>query len=139
MFAIVVHAFACLGGIFFGNDQGVTGGILAMKIFLSDICACHDSNSYGNGTSDIATLHPNRLSFMILYNALFPVGCFLVPLPVALSLTRRAYDSQYLLLHRYMYASLHSNRWTHFFGCDRSYHSRHWCGSLFIFGTYFWY
>ncbi|KAG6576205.1 Major Facilitator Superfamily (MFS) [Phytophthora cinnamomi] len=37
-YAIIVCIFASLGGIFFGYDQGVTGGVLVMESFLNDFC-----------------------------------------------------------------------------------------------------
>ncbi|KAF4045367.1 Sugar (and other) transporter [Phytophthora infestans] len=37
-YAIIVCAFASLGGFFFGYDQGVTSGVLIMDSFLNDYC-----------------------------------------------------------------------------------------------------
>ncbi|EQC33655.1 hypothetical protein SDRG_08759, partial [Saprolegnia diclina VS20] len=45
VYAIVVCVFASLGGIFFGYDQGVTGGVLVMDSFLNDFCIGYDGNS----------------------------------------------------------------------------------------------
>eukprot|EP00808_Paulinella_micropora_P022733 g88.t1 len=37
-YAIVSCIFASLCGLFFGYDQGVTGGVLVMPSFLNDFC-----------------------------------------------------------------------------------------------------
>ena len=44
--AIIVCLFASLGGIFFGYDQGVTGGVLVMYNFVFDYWVGYGGNTY---------------------------------------------------------------------------------------------
>ncbi|EQC33648.1 hypothetical protein SDRG_08752 [Saprolegnia diclina VS20] len=74
-YAIVVCVFASLGGIFFGYDQGVTGGVLVMDSFLNDFCVDYDGNSYTNCTAASADLPDNWSTFTTLYNVLYYIGC----------------------------------------------------------------
>ncbi|KDO17623.1 hypothetical protein SPRG_16976 [Saprolegnia parasitica CBS 223.65] len=74
-YAIVVCVFASLGGVFFGYDQGVTGGVLVMDSFLNDFCVGYDGNSYKTCTTDSARLPSNWLNFTTIYNVIYYIGC----------------------------------------------------------------
>ncbi|RHY83926.1 hypothetical protein DYB26_014086, partial [Aphanomyces astaci] len=76
-YAVVVCVFASLGGIFFGYDQGVTGGVLVMDSFLNDFCVDYDGNTYLQCTSTAADLPANWLNFTTLFNVLYYIGCIL--------------------------------------------------------------
>ncbi|CAF3418940.1 unnamed protein product [Rotaria socialis] len=75
-FAVFLAAFTSLGGWFFGYDQGVTGGIVIMRSFKNDFCV----GVYGN-VSDcnlpVAALPSEYRRFLVLFNLLYNVGCFL--------------------------------------------------------------
>lgn len=73
-YAIIVCVFASLGGLFFGYDQGVTGGVLVMKSFLRDFCIGYNMNTEaqckaGSGAPD------NWLDFTLWYNMTYNLGC----------------------------------------------------------------
>ncbi|CAK4086723.1 unnamed protein product [Aphanomyces euteiches] len=74
-YAIIVCVFASLGGIFFGYDQGVTGGVIVMDSFLRDFCVGYDGNTMTDCTSTSATLPENWLNYTTLYNVLYYIGC----------------------------------------------------------------
>ncbi|ETV90075.1 hypothetical protein, variant [Aphanomyces invadans] len=76
-YAVVVCVFASLGGIFFGYDQGVTGGVLVMDSFLNDFCVGYGSNTYQQCNSTAADLPENWLNFTTLFNVLYYLGCIL--------------------------------------------------------------
>ncbi|KAF0716707.1 hypothetical protein As57867_002700, partial [Aphanomyces stellatus] len=75
MYAIVVCVFASLGGIFFGYDQGVTGGVLVMDSFLNDFCVGYGGNTLIQCKGTSADLPDNWLNFTTLYNVLYYIGC----------------------------------------------------------------
>jgi len=77
MYAIVVCVFASLGGIFFGYDQGVTGGVLVMDSFLYDFCVDYGGNTYKDCTSSSSTLPDNWLNFTTVYNVMYYIGCII--------------------------------------------------------------
>ncbi|KAG9414972.1 hypothetical protein AC1031_008387 [Aphanomyces cochlioides] len=76
-YAVIVCEFASLGGIFFGYDQGVTGGVLVMDSFLKDFCEGYDNNTMTQCTAASADLPDNWLNFTTLYNVLYYIGCIL--------------------------------------------------------------
>ncbi|OQR88906.1 Major Facilitator Superfamily (MFS) [Achlya hypogyna] len=74
-YAIVVCVFASLGGVFFGYDQGVTGGVLVMESFLQDMCVGYGNNTLADCTVGSAALPHNWLDFTTLYNVIYYLGC----------------------------------------------------------------
>ncbi|CAK4642820.1 unnamed protein product, partial [Aphanomyces euteiches] len=74
-YAIIVCVFASLGGIFFGYDQGVTGGVLVMSSFLKDFCENYDGNTYDACSSSKSP--SNWTNFTTTYNVLYYVGCMI--------------------------------------------------------------
>ncbi|KAG9414969.1 hypothetical protein AC1031_008384 [Aphanomyces cochlioides] len=74
-YAIIVCVFASLGGIFFGYDQGVTGGVLVMSSFLKDFCENYDGNTYAACSSSNSP--SNWTNFTTTYNVLYYVGCMI--------------------------------------------------------------
>ena len=75
-FAIVLAAFASLGGWFFGYDQGVTGGIVVMDSFKNDFCI----GVYANKSEcnlPVAALPSDYRRFIALFTLLYNVGCFI--------------------------------------------------------------
>lgn len=75
-FAVILAAFASLGGWFFGYDQGVTGGIVVMPSFKNDFCI----GVYGDEIScelPVAALPSGYRTFLLLFTLLYNVGCFL--------------------------------------------------------------
>ncbi|EQC33064.1 hypothetical protein SDRG_09583 [Saprolegnia diclina VS20] len=75
LYAVGVCAFSSLGGIFFGYDNGVAGGVMVMPSFLADFCIGYDGNSDIACNAVSANLPPNWLNFTTLYNVLYYVGC----------------------------------------------------------------
>ncbi|KDO29233.1 hypothetical protein SPRG_05444 [Saprolegnia parasitica CBS 223.65] len=75
VYAIVVCVFASLGGIFFGYDQGVTGGVLVMDSFLNDFCIGYDGNTETACKANSSFLPDNWLNFTTLFNVLYYLGC----------------------------------------------------------------
>ncbi|KAF1325438.1 Major facilitator superfamily, partial [Globisporangium splendens] len=74
-YAIIVCIFASLGGLFFGYDQGVTGGVLVMDSYLNDWCVGWHEQTYEECTASTNSL-PNRwLDFTLAYNMTYNVGC----------------------------------------------------------------
>jgi SP family sugar:H+ symporter-like MFS transporter len=55
-YAIIVCAFASLGGFFFGYDQGVTSGVLIMDSFLNDYCVGWHNFTYDDCTRSSSDL-----------------------------------------------------------------------------------
>ncbi|KDO27365.1 hypothetical protein SPRG_06951 [Saprolegnia parasitica CBS 223.65] len=74
-YAIVVCVFASLGGIFFGYDQGVTGGVLVMDSFLNDFCIGYDGNTGAQCRASSSDLPDNWSTFTTLFNVLYYMGC----------------------------------------------------------------
>jgi len=74
-YAIVVCVFASLGGIFFGYDQGVTGGVLVMDSFLKDFCYGFGGNTIEDCHKDSQALPDNWSTYTTLYNVLYYLGC----------------------------------------------------------------
>ncbi|OQR97950.1 Major Facilitator Superfamily (MFS) [Thraustotheca clavata] len=77
MYAVVVCVFASLGGIFFGYDQGVTGGVLVMDSFLEDFCINYDGNTNITCHAKPALLPQNWINYTTLFNVLYYIGCIL--------------------------------------------------------------
>ncbi|OQR86399.1 Major Facilitator Superfamily (MFS) [Achlya hypogyna] len=75
VYAVVVCVFASLGGIFFGYDQGVTGGVLVMESFLSDFCYGYGGNTNVTCKASSQELPTNWLNFTTLFNVLYYIGC----------------------------------------------------------------
>ncbi|KAJ0411254.1 hypothetical protein ATCC90586_004170 [Pythium insidiosum] len=77
-YAIVVCLFSSLGGLFFGYDQGVTGGVLVMPSFLDAFCVDVGKNSAADCREPVASKLPsNWLTFTTLYNVVYYLGCML--------------------------------------------------------------
>ena len=76
-YAIIVCLFASLGGLFFGYDQGVTGGVLVMDSFINDYCVGEDWNgfSYADCTADSSKLPTQWLDYTLWYNMTYNIGC----------------------------------------------------------------
>lgn len=75
-YAITVCVFVSLGGLFFGYDQGVTGGVLVMRSFLRDFCVDFGKNSEAMCANVAASHLPaNWLTFTTLYNVTYYLGC----------------------------------------------------------------
>jgi len=75
-YAIVVCLFASLGGLFFGYDQGVTGGVLVMNSFIDDYCVGDWKGfTHAQCTSDSNKLPSQWLDFTLLYNMTYNIGC----------------------------------------------------------------
>ncbi|OQR85683.1 Major Facilitator Superfamily (MFS), partial [Achlya hypogyna] len=74
-FAVIVCVFASLGGIFFGYDQGVTGGVLVMGSFLKDFCIGYGGNTKGECEASSSKLPNNWSTFTTLFNVLYYLGC----------------------------------------------------------------
>lgn len=76
LFAIGVCMFASLGGLFFGYDQGVTGGAIVMNSFLKDFCIGYGGSTEKECKVDDASSLPSQwLTFTTLYNVLYYIGC----------------------------------------------------------------
>jgi MFS transporter, SP family, sugar:H+ symporter len=74
--AVLLAAFASLGGWFFGYDQGVSGGIVVMSSFKNDFCV----NIYGDEREcdlPVAALPSEYRRFLVLFTLLYNVGCFI--------------------------------------------------------------
>jgi SP family sugar:H+ symporter-like MFS transporter len=74
--AVLLAAFASLGGWFFGYDQGVTGGIVVMSSFKNDFCV----GVYGNASVcdlSVAGLPPDYRQFLVFFTLFYNIGCFL--------------------------------------------------------------
>ncbi|CAK4082998.1 unnamed protein product [Aphanomyces euteiches] len=76
-YAITVCVFASLGGIYFGYDQGVTGGVLVMSSFLNHFCVGYGGNDYDQCTASSLELPDNWLNFTTTYMVLYYVGCMI--------------------------------------------------------------
>jgi len=74
-YAIIVCIFASLGGLFFGYDQGVTGGVLVMHSFLNDYCIGWHGHSYDVCTGASSALPTRWLDFTLWYNMTYNIGC----------------------------------------------------------------
>jgi SP family sugar:H+ symporter-like MFS transporter len=75
-FAVLLAAFASIGGWFFGYDQGVTGGIVVMRSFKNDFCV----GLYGDkSTCDlpVSAVPADYRRFIVLFTLLYNVGCFI--------------------------------------------------------------
>jgi len=73
-YAIACGIFASLGGLFFGYDQGVTGGVLVMDSFLNSFCVDYHG-TYEECTAGSADLPGPWLTFTTLYNVVYYIGC----------------------------------------------------------------
>uniref|UniRef100_K3WE16 Hexose transporter 1 n=1 Tax=Globisporangium ultimum (strain ATCC 200006 / CBS 805.95 / DAOM BR144) TaxID=431595 RepID=K3WE16_GLOUD len=74
-YAIIVCIFASLGGLFFGYDQGVTGGVLVMDSYLNDWCVGWHDQTYEECTASTNSLPDRWLDFTLAYNMTYNVGC----------------------------------------------------------------
>jgi len=74
-YAIIVCLFASLGGLFFGYDQGVTGGVLVMDSFLNDYCVSWHGYTYAQCTADSAALPTRWIDYTLWYNMTYNIGC----------------------------------------------------------------
>ncbi|TMW61742.1 hypothetical protein Poli38472_010805 [Pythium oligandrum] len=74
-YAIIVCLFASLGGLFFGYDQGVTGGVLVMDSFVNDFCTGWKGFTYEECTSSSSKLPNAWLDFTLWYNMAYNIGC----------------------------------------------------------------
>jgi MFS transporter, SP family, sugar:H+ symporter len=75
-YAIIVCLFASLGGLFFGYDQGVTGGVLVMDSFINDYCVGDwHGFTYADCTTDSSRLPSQWLDYQLLYNMMYNIGC----------------------------------------------------------------
>ncbi|EEY57538.1 Major Facilitator Superfamily (MFS) [Phytophthora infestans T30-4] len=74
-YAIIVCAFASLGGFFFGYDQGVTSGVLIMDSFLNDYCVGWHNFTYDDCTRSSSDLPGQWTSFTVWYNMVYNLGC----------------------------------------------------------------
>merc|ERR1719215_1919409 len=63
MYAIIAGIFAALGGLFFGFDQGVTGGIIVMDSFLKSFCIGYHGTEEQCKASDIPTAFNTFITF----------------------------------------------------------------------------
>ena len=75
MYAIIVCVFASLGGLFFGYDQGVTGGVLVMPSFLEDFCHGYHNMTEAQCKLPAAELPSAWLTFTTLFNVTYYLGC----------------------------------------------------------------
>jgi SP family sugar:H+ symporter-like MFS transporter len=92
-YAIIVCIFASLGGLFFGYDQGVTGGVLVMDSFLDDFCVGWHNMTYTDCTRSTSDLPSRWINFTTWYNATYNFGSMVGALAggwVADKLGRRA-------------------------------------------------
>merc|ERR1719447_1516184 len=72
-YAVLVCLFASLGGVFFGYDQGITGGLLILKSFLKDFCV-----GYGGSTFEQCIKEekpPQWITFTTMFSFLYYLGC----------------------------------------------------------------
>ncbi|GMF58708.1 unnamed protein product [Phytophthora fragariaefolia] len=74
-YAIIVCAFASLGGFFFGYDQGVTSGVLIMDSFLNDYCVGWHNFTYEECTRSSSDLPGEWTTFTVWYNMVYNLGC----------------------------------------------------------------
>lgn len=76
-YAIIVCLFASLGGLFFGYDQGVTGGVLVMDSFINDYCIGEDWHNFTSVECHASSkdLPGKWLDFTLLYNMTYNIGC----------------------------------------------------------------
>jgi sugar porter (SP) family MFS transporter len=71
-----VCLFASLGGLFFGYDQGVTGGVLVMDSFINDYCVGDWKGfTYAECTAESSKLPGKWLDYTLLYNMTYNIGC----------------------------------------------------------------
>ncbi|KAE9019290.1 hypothetical protein PF010_g4796 [Phytophthora fragariae] len=74
-YAIIVCIFASLGGIFFGYDQGVTGGVLVMESFLNDFCVGWHGQTMTDCTRATNELPQRWVDYTLWYNMTYNIGC----------------------------------------------------------------
>jgi len=74
-YAIIVCIFASLGGLFFGYDQGVTGGVLVMDSFINDWCVGWHGQTYGDCTAKSSSLPDRWIDYTLWYNMTYNIGC----------------------------------------------------------------
>eukprot|EP00924_Labyrinthula_sp_SR-Ha-C_P014794 snap_masked-scaffold_43-processed-gene-1.86-mRNA-1 protein AED:0.00 eAED:0.00 QI:0/-1/0/1/-1/1/1/0/503 len=71
-YALTSCIFASIGGIYFGYDQGVVGGMISMNSFKEDWCKEKD----GFNCTDSANNFPPAFSnFVTLYMVIYNLGC----------------------------------------------------------------
>ncbi|RLN94070.1 hypothetical protein BBJ28_00015323 [Nothophytophthora sp. Chile5] len=73
-YAIFVCLFASLGGLFFGYDQGVTGGVLVMDSYLNDFCVGWHEMTYDECTQSTSNLPSRWIDFTTYYNVTYNFG-----------------------------------------------------------------
>jgi MFS transporter, SP family, sugar:H+ symporter len=74
-YAIIVCLFASLGGLFFGYDQGVTGGVLVMDSFIDDFCVGEwHGFTHEQCTVDSKKLPREWLDYTLWYNMTYNIG-----------------------------------------------------------------
>ncbi|KAJ0389619.1 hypothetical protein P43SY_011947 [Pythium insidiosum] len=76
-YAIIVCIFASLAGLFFGYDQGVTGGMLVMKSFQQDFCVDWNGFNATQCEAPASELPTKWLDFTLWYNMTYNMGCIL--------------------------------------------------------------
>ncbi|KAJ0395303.1 hypothetical protein P43SY_003201 [Pythium insidiosum] len=74
-YAIVVCLFASMAGLFFGYDQGVTGGVLVMKSFVNDFCVGWHGFDDLMCNEEAKNLPTEWLDFTLWYNMTYNIGC----------------------------------------------------------------
>ncbi|RLN95693.1 hypothetical protein BBJ28_00019339, partial [Nothophytophthora sp. Chile5] len=76
-YAIIVCVFASLGGLFFGYDQGVTGGVLVMSSYLNDFCVGWHDQTMDDCTKAASDLPQRWVDFTLWYNMTYNIGCMI--------------------------------------------------------------
>lgn len=74
-YSIFVCIFASMGGLFFGYDQGVTGGVLLMPSFVEDFCIDQWNATKSDCTLDAIELPQNWTTYTTLFNVIYYLGC----------------------------------------------------------------
>lgn len=76
-YAVFICIFASMGGLYFGYDQGVTGGILTMESFINDFCLIEkDGVEVACVKDDVKNGNTEQFTnFITLYNVLYNIGC----------------------------------------------------------------
>ena len=72
--AVAVCCFVAVGGMFFGFDQGVTGGLLVMESFDHDFCPETRLPSGKSGCAGIPT-PPSWAWFTTFFSVMYYIGC----------------------------------------------------------------
>ncbi|TYZ68231.1 hypothetical protein PybrP1_005509 [[Pythium] brassicae (nom. inval.)] len=74
-YAIIVCIFASLGGLFFGYDQGVTGGVLVMGSFIGDWCVGWHGQTEDQCNAKSTSLPDRWIDYTLWYNMTYNIGC----------------------------------------------------------------